>query len=414
VTPLVFWASAGLIAETYVAFPVAVAARGRWRPRPHHSAPVTPTVTVVVAAHDEEAGIGAKLRSVLAADFPADRLDVVVASDGSTDATVAHADVGDPRVRVLDLPRLGKAGALNAAVAAATGEVLVFTDANSRFTPSTIAELVAPFADPAVGGVAGDQRYEADGSGGAIEGERRYWDLDRRLKAAESRAGNVISATGALYAVRRELVDEVPDGVTDDFTTSTGVIARGHRLVFAPRAAVYEPVAPSADAEFRRKVRVMTRGLQAVAHRRALLDPRRHGFYAVQLVHHKVLRRLMALPLATLLVASVGCRRRGPLYRLALAGQAGVYVPAAVGLLWPDSRLGRSRPCGLAAYFCLVNAAGVVAAGNVATGRRIDRWTPERATPAPAPEPNVAAAPAPVTAAATATVEPVEPTPVAS
>ncbi|CAN5706490.1 glycosyltransferase family 2 protein [soil metagenome] len=393
---VLFWSSAAVIAETYLVFPATIAARGRWRARPPLADDVTPSVTVVVAAHDEGAGIAAKLASVLSGSYPPNLLDVVVASDGSADDTVEQASIDDPRVQVLDLPRLGKAGALNAAIAAAGGEIVVFTDANSRFAPDTLARLVRPFADPTVGGVAGDQRYDRGEPGAPIDatvdGERRYWDLDRWLKQAESAAGNVIGATGALYAVRRELIDEVPDGVTDDFTTSTGVIARGHRLVFAPDAAVYEPVSTSVDAEFRRKVRIVTRGLRGVAHRRELLDPRAHGFYSYQLLNHKVLRRLMAFPLATLLLASIGASRRSPFYRLALVGQLGVYVPAAIALAAPRSRLGRSRPCGMAAYFCLVNAAGAVGAWNLLTGRQIDRWTPDRQSPvAPVADPEAVA-----------------------
>src|SRR5919107_1350345 len=133
------------------------------------------------------------------------------------------------------------------------------------------------------------------------------------LKTAESLGGNVISATGAIYAVRRELFAPVPSGVTDDFATSTAVIAQGRRLVFAPAATAFEPVGRSGGLEFERKVRVMTRGLNAVVARRELLDPRRHGFYALQLLSHKVLRRVMALPLAVLAVsAGVLARRSAP------------------------------------------------------------------------------------------------------
>lgn len=378
-----FWLAVGVVVETYVVFPVLVTARAAARPRPHRSAAVTPTISVVVAARDEEAGLGDKLASVLAAAYPADRLQVVVVSDGSTDGTAAVARSLGPPVEVLDLPAVGKAAALNAALRRATGEVVVFTDANSRFTPTTLAELVRPFADPEVGGVAGDQRYlppdaEVGDAAGTTTGERRYWDLDRHLKRAESGAGNVISATGALYAVRRELVGAVPAGVTDDFVTSTGVIAQGRRLVFAPDAVVWEPVAASPDAEMARKVRVMTRGLQGVVLRRELLDPRRHGFYAVQLLHHKVLRRTMGAPLAVIAVAGAASWRRGRIYRLATVGQAGFYGLAAIGLLRPRSRLGRSKPCGLAAYFAMVNGAGLVAAANVLRGRRIVQWDPVR------------------------------------
>ena len=383
--PVLFWASLATLAETYLVFPSAVLARGKWRPRPFVTGPVTPSVTVVIAARDEGAGIAAKLSSVLESAYPADRLNVVVASDGSTDETVAAVRaLGDDRITVLDLDRTGKAGALNAAVAEATGSILVFTDANSRFVPDTIQELMRPLADADVGGVAGDQRYDV---GGGSSGERGYWDLDRAIKRAESMGGNVIGATGALYAVRRELVEPVPDGVTDDFTTSTGVIARGHRLVFSPDAAVYEPVAATTTAEYRRKVRVMTRGLRAVAHRRALLDPRRHGFYSYQLLNHKVLRRTMALPLGTFLLASIAGRNRNPLYRAAAVGQLAVYLPATIGLLLPRSRLGRSKVCAFAAYFCMVNAAGAVASYNLISGRTISEWQPDRSAAVPVEQP---------------------------
>ncbi len=227
----VFWAAAGTIAATYVLFPAAILVRGRLLRRPLATANVapdptpdaTPAVTVIVAAHNEELSIGAKLANLLAAEYPADRRQILVASDGSDDTTNAVVRTfADRGVRLLALPRVGKAAALNAALAEATGDIVVFSDANSMFVPGAIRAIVRPFADPDVGGVAGDQRYLRGGASGAMaEGERGYWDLDRMLKRAESQSGNVISATGAIYAVRRELIPPVPDGVTDDFITST-------------------------------------------------------------------------------------------------------------------------------------------------------------------------------------------------
>jgi cellulose synthase/poly-beta-1,6-N-acetylglucosamine synthase-like glycosyltransferase len=377
-----FWLSSAVVVQTYVAFPLITLARARLRPQAVLAADVTPSISVLIAAHDEARSIGRKLESVIGLDYPPELVEIVVVSDGSTDGTPEAAAI-DPRVRVLVLPRVGKAAALNEGIAATSGEVIVFTDANSRLAPDALRKLVRPFADPGVGGVAGDQRYEApDGAAdgrGTADGERRYWSFDRVLKEAESAGGNVIGATGALYAVRRDLVEPVPAGVTDDFTTSTGVIEQGKRLVFAGDAAVFEPVAGSADAEFRRKVRVMTRGLQAVVHRRRLLDPRQHGFYAYQLVNHKVLRRLMGVPLLALLVASARSAPRGRMYQAALVGQLAVYGPGLVALARPEGRTARSRLGGVAGYFCLVNAAGLVAAWNVLSGRRIERWEPERA-----------------------------------
>ncbi|MGH3060093.1 MAG: glycosyltransferase, partial [Gaiellaceae bacterium] len=239
-----FWLGAGALAFTYVLFPLLVLLRAALRPRPHRLDDSTPQVTMVIAAHNEAATIGAKLENLLSLDYPPERLEVVIASDGSDDDTddIVRAYAGRG-VRLLTPGRVGKADALNAAVAASGGEILVFSDANSMYAPDALRALVRPFADPAVGGVAGDQRYlSSDGADAIASGEQHYWNLDRMLKQAESRAGNAISATGAIYAVRRSLFRPVAPAVTDDFYISTGVIAAGYRLVFAPDAVAYEPV----------------------------------------------------------------------------------------------------------------------------------------------------------------------------
>jgi glycosyltransferase involved in cell wall biosynthesis len=389
--PLLLWGSLAAVLATYVGFPVVTLLRSTVRPRPvRSSAGALPaSAAVVVAAHDEAAGIGAKLQSLFDAE-PAQgpdghevRLDVVVAADGCTDGTQGVVrGFADRGVRLLDLPRVGKAAALNAAVATCDADVLVLTDANGVVAPRALAALLRPFADPEVGGVAGDQRYGSAVTGevddGIARGERSYWSVDRWLKATESAGGSAVSATGALYAVRRSLFPEVAAGVTDDFYASTAVVLAGYRLVFCPEAVVHEPVAPSGRSEYRRKVRVMTRGLTGVLLRRELLDPRRHGWYAVQLLGHKVLRRTVVLPLVTLAVSSAVGARRHRASRVLLAGQAAVYGAGLVGLGLGRTGRGCPRLLALPAYFCLVNAAAAHALVNVATGRRIDRWEPDR------------------------------------
>jgi cellulose synthase/poly-beta-1,6-N-acetylglucosamine synthase-like glycosyltransferase len=386
---LLFWLATAVVVYTYVGFPLLVLLRAKLRPRPHARAEVTPSVSVVIAAHDEEASIGPRVDNLLGLDYPRDRIEFVIASDGSTDRTVAEARRrDDPRVRILDLPRTGKATALNAAVAASRGEVLVFSDANTAYAPDAIRMLVRSFADATVGGVAGNQVYLPastsvrpgdDGAATAVGvGERSYWDFDRLVKDAESLGGSVISATGAMYAIRRELFREVPDGVTDDFVTSTRVIAAGRRLVFEPAAIAYEPVAGSSAREYRRKVRIMTRGLRGVAVARDLLDPARHGFYALQLLTHKVLRRLMAIPLIVIFVTSLFLWDDGPIYRVALVGQLLVYGLGIIGLLLRDRSAGRRPWFAIPSFFLLVNIASLHALWNLLSGRRIDRWQPVR------------------------------------
>ena len=388
---LLFWLATAVVVYTYVGFPLLVLLRARLRPRPHARADVTPSASVVIAAHDEEASIGPRVDNLLGLDYPPDRIEFVIASDGSTDRTVAEARRrDDPRVHVLDLPRTGKATTLNAAVAASSGEILVFSDANTAYAPDAIRMLVRSFADPTVGGVAGNQVYLPastsvssvpgdDGAATAVGvGERSYWDFDRLVKDAESLGGSVISATGAMYAIRRELFREVPDGVTDDFVTSTRVIAAGRRLVFEPAAIAYEPVAGSSAREYRRKVRIMTRGLRGVAVARDLLDPARHGFYALQLLTHKVLRRLMAIPLIVIFVTSLFLWDDGPIYRVAVVGQLLVYGLGVIGLLLRDRRAGRRPWFAIPSFFLLVNIASLHALWNLLSGRRIDRWQPVR------------------------------------
>jgi GT2 family glycosyltransferase len=385
---LLFWSALATIAYTYVVFPLLVLARARLRPRPPRAAPIEPSVSVVMAAHNEGAAIGARLDNLVGLDYPADRLETIVASDGSDDGTVEIVGRYGPHgVRVLALGRVGKAEALNAAVAEARGEILVFTDANTMFETGALRALVAPFADPEVGGAAGDQRYlPATGHGGEAGGERSYWDFDRQIKLAESAAGSTVAATGAIYAIRRELFEPVRTGVTDDFITSTAVVAQGRRLVFVADAAAWEPVAPSNRLEYRRKVRIMTRGLRGVAARRGLLDPRRTGFYAVQLASHKILRRLMAVPLLVVAIGAPLLWGQGAFYQLATLGAAGVAALGAVGLGAPRSRVGRHRLASLPAFFLLVNVASLEAVWNLLSGRRIDRWEPRR-TVGPAGDP---------------------------
>lgn len=378
-----FWLAAGLVAYTYAGFPILLFVRAAVRPRPVRAADITPSVSVVLSAHDESGAIGARIENLLASDYPAERLEIVVASDGSTDDTARiAASFADRGVHALDLGRVGKAAALDAAVERATGEIVVFTDANTDFDRDAIRQLMRPFADPTVGGVAGDQVYVRPDRGDGSQGERSYWDLDRRLKVAESIAGNVVSATGAIYALRRELVEPVRPGVTDDFFVSTGVIAARRRLVFAPDAIAREPAAPTATREFERKIRIMTRGLRGVAARRGLLDPRRTGFYAVQLLSHKVLRRTAVVPLLVMAVCAPLLAAQSPAYLLATLGEAVLLAVGTIGSVFGERSWARRKVVALPAFFVMVNVASLRALANLATGARIDRWEPRREPPA--------------------------------
>ena len=372
-----FWTAIASIAYIYIGFPILLAIRAALAPRPWRRSPIEPTVSLIVVAHNEAAGIEAKLANIAQLDYPEDRLEVLIASDGSDDGTDDIVRRHEPRARLLALPRDGKAAALNAAIAHASGEILVFSDANSMYRRDAIRSLVRNFADPSVGGVAGDQRY-GDDAGGENRGETTYWEIDRVMKLLESRAGNVISATGAIYAIRASLAATVPADATDDFYLSVGTIRQGSRLVFEPDAIAYEPAKESHGAEFERKVRIITRGFTGVKRHGVLLDPRRTGFYAVQLLTHKVLRRLVFVPLLISGLSAISLARRHRFYALVTLLQLAGWTSGVAGLLLRGRKLGRSRFLALPSYFILVNVAAARAAWNVVRGRSIDRWNPGR------------------------------------
>lgn len=371
-----FWGALGALLYGYVGFPLLTALRALVAPRPVRRDPAfRPPVSLIIAAHNEEQVIVQKLDNTRALAYPQHLVEIIVASDGSDDRTEALvAGYGDPGVRLLSLPRGGKNRALNAAVAAARHDILVFSDADSMLAPDALAHLVAPFADPAVGGVGGDYRYAGRGE----RGERDYWSFDRALKRWQSRAFSMTSATGQLYAMRRSLLRPIPDGVTDDFFASVQAPLAHRRLVFEPRAVAYGPAAPEARAEFRRKVRVITAGLRGVWLARAGLNPRTHGLFAVQLFSHKVLRRLNVLPLLAISVAAPLLWGQGWIYRLAATALAGLHGLGALGLLLRGTRVGRSRLLSLPFFFELVNCAVLAALVELARGERHDTWVPER------------------------------------
>ena len=379
----IFWCSIALIIYTYLVFPLLVMVRGKLFPKPLASADAQPTVSFIIAAHNEERSIGDKIENLLQMDYPKDCLEVIIASDGSSDRTNEIVErYSDRNVKLLALPRAGKAAALNSAISTCTNEILVFSDANSMFATDALRHLVGPFADTKVGGVAGNQVYRNDAPASVTDmGERGYWNFDRRMKYFQSQAGNVISATGAIYAIRRSLFRRVPEGVTDDFITSTGVIELGARLVFEPKAIAFEPVAQKSSAEFGRKVRVITRGLRGVWLRYRLLNPFRYGFYSIQLFSHKLLRRLMFVPLILVLLSSIALFSEGMFFRLATICQLAFYGLALLSVMVRNHPIGRHKLVSLPAFFVMVNAACAVAVYKSLQGERVVLWEPHR-TPA--------------------------------
>ena len=377
---IVFFTALSLIVYAYLLFPLLLLIRGLIWQRGYKTADITPRVSIVIVAYNEAESIRAKMENLLALDYPVDRREIIVASDGSDDGmndiVRSYAEHG---VRLLEFPRQGKAPALNAAVEQSSGDVLVFTDANSMFTAEALRKLVAPLADPQVGAVAGNQRYTRGAGNTASIGERLYWKFDRALKLMQSKSGSVIAATGAIHAIRRELFQPAPSGVCDDFVISARAIEQGYRLAFEPEAIAEEPTAPSDGAEFSRRVRIIVRGLRALWVLRRLFNPFRYGFYSLQIASHKLLRWSTGWLLLILLGASLLLQGQGLFYTVVLWAQIACYGCAWLAFVSRNTSWARwCKPMAIPYYFCLVNLAIVRAWLHVLSGKRLDVWTSSR------------------------------------
>lgn len=331
----VLWAALAVLAYTYAGYPLLIWAWSRWRPRPVHGGPVEPRVSVLLAAHNEERHVAARIHNLLSLDYPRERLEVLVASDGSSDATLERAHgAAAAGVRVIGIrERAGKPAALNALAGLATGEVLVFTDARQRFEPTTLRALVAGFADPDVGAVGGELMFVADPDRGCIgEAMGLYWRYEKFIRRAESRVHSTVGASGAIYAVRRHLFRPLPeDTVLDDVLLPLRVVEQGQRVVFASAARAYDRAATSAGQEFARKARTLAGVFQLFARQPWVLLPGRNPLF-LQTLSHKGLRLLTPLALALVLAANLFLLQ-SPFYRFCLATQLAFYAAALGGHL---------------------------------------------------------------------------------
>lgn len=378
-------ASAG-IAALFGAYPLALRLLATLRPRLHAvDDALRPRLCVITAVHNGASLIGEKIADTLAQDYPSDRLNVVVFSDGSDDETLsvareaAHAH-GEHQDQVLVIGSEsfdGKAQALNQAVLACQGEVLVFSDADARLTPGTLNALVRHFADPAVGGVCGLRVPRQEGT--ALDaGQSTYVAADSTVKRLESLVGSITSNDGKLYAMRRELFEPIAPDVTDDLFCCLTVVRRGSRFVFEPlaKAAVPTP-SRSARHELDRRRRIVCRSLTGILRQRTVLNPLHHGAFALGLLLNKVLRRLLPLLLLAALVSAWALARHGTLGWLLLLPQLAFYALAtSAALPLPEGRT--ARTAATAAYFCVGNLGMLLGLYDFLRGRRVVRWTPRK------------------------------------
>jgi cellulose synthase/poly-beta-1,6-N-acetylglucosamine synthase-like glycosyltransferase len=371
----VFWIAAAVAGYSYLGYPAWLWFRARWSPRPVRKGPLLPSVTAVLVVRNEEAVIVRKLENLLGLDYPPEKLEIVVVSDGSTDHTPAiltdyeKNSGSSTRVRTLIKPSSqGKAAGLNDAIRMATGEIVLFTDARQHIEPGALRLLAENFSDPQVGAASGELMLGNPMSGETSKGMGLYWLVEKKIRELESAGGSVVGATGAIYCARRKLLEDsvLPEGtILDDVLLPMQVARKRLRVIFDSRARAWDSPDLGNGREFARKVRTLSGNYQLVQLAPWLLsseDPIRFEF-----ISHKLSRLAVPFALLVLLIASIAVPE--PFYRIVLGLQLAFYALSLVAIA--GVKIGPlARVADPARTFILLNSAAVIAFVNFVTGRK--------------------------------------------
>jgi poly-beta-1,6-N-acetyl-D-glucosamine synthase len=363
---VLFWLCVLLVLYAYLGYPLSLWFIARYRRCPLFRKRMAPTVSILMSVRNEERALPAKLDNLRRLDYPRNRVQIVIVSDGSNDNTVSILREHDYMLQpiVLETAR-GKAAALNEAAKWATGEILVFTDARQLIDSDAVSELTACFGDPKVGGVSGELILEGD-SDSPSNALGTYWKIEKLVRKLESESGSVIGATGALYAIRRSLYKEIPSAtILDDVVIPMNIVRQGNRIVFQASAIARDRLFTEKGKEFSRKVRTLTGNYQLLWLEPWLLSPMNPVLW--RYVSHKFLRLLCPWLLVLMTIASG--MSVGPFYRVAFAMQVALYSVAVFGALFPFAR--RFRLVAVPSTFVMLNAAAALAFYNFITGKNV-------------------------------------------
>lgn len=375
----VFWGSLAVLFYVYAGYPLLVFCLAYLRPKKVSKGDISATVTVLITAFNEERSIAAKIENTLQLEHPAGKLEILVASDGSTDSTdeivKGYASQG---VRLFRQEgRVGKTVTQNNAVATATGEIILFSDATTHYSPDVLSKLLPAFADPTVGCVAGRLIYTDPTETNVGTGARSYWNYETLLKNAESDACSLIGASGCLYAVRKAAYEPMYAAACSDFLICTLLYRKGLRSVFEPEATCFEITNEQASDEMRMRVRVISQTFTDLWRNRDMLNPFRSGFFAIELVSHKLLRYSVPVLLFAALLSNAVLALSSGVFAVIFAFQAAFYLAAFFGWLLELSGK-RTTLFVLPLYFVLANIASVIAFLQFLRGEQYASWEPIR------------------------------------
>jgi len=373
-TAVVFWSSVVLVLYAYVGYPCALIALSLVRRRTVQKARFTPRVSFIIAAHNEGLRIIDKLKNTLAQDYPPELLQVIVASDCSTDGTDAAVGAYAPRIELVRATeRRGKEAAQQLAVQTASGEVLIFSDVATALDQSAVTTIVANFSDPTVGCVSSIDRF-IDGDG-RISGEGAYVRYEMWLRAQETRVSTLVGLSGSFFAARREVCDNWAADRQSDFSTLLNAVALGLRGVLDPQSAGYYRTITDQRREFHRKVRTVVRGIAVMAANLRLLNPFRFGLFTWQIASHKLCRWLVPFAMICALISNALLAVDSMWYTALFGAQIGFYLAAAAGWAGVDNLR-------IPYFFVQVNMAILLAWMRYARGERMITWLPSERTAA--------------------------------
>jgi glycosyltransferase involved in cell wall biosynthesis len=366
---LAFWSSVCLVLYAYIGYPCALMAIALVRSRPVTRAAITPRVSFIITAHNEEARIQEKLDNTLAQDYPRDQFDIIVASDCSTDATDEIVDSCSGRVRLVRAPvRRGKEAAQQLAVEGATGAILIFSDVATALAPNAVSTIVMNFADATVGCVSSIDRFvNADGQ---TSGEGAYVRYEMLLRTLETRVNSLVGLSGSFFAARREVCQRWASDRQSDFSTLLAAVELGWRGVLDPRCPGYYRNIADDRRELERKVRTVVRGLFVLRANALMLNPFRYGLFAWQLASHKLCRWLVPFAMIAAFLSNALLAAESPFYQALLVVHTLAYLVAVAGLWLPI------RALKIPAFFLQANLAVFIAWLRHLRGDRITVWTP--------------------------------------
>ncbi len=371
---IIFWATAFIIFYTYAGYSLFIMLLSRVFNNTVKSGNFEPRVTFLITAYNEEKNIADKLRDTLAQNYPKDKLEVVVASDGSTDRTDEIVrQFSSQGVRLIRVEgRVGKTGTQNQAVKMVKGEVIIFSDATTKFDRNAVRNIARNYADPTVGAVSG--RYEYFNPTGASIGIGNilFWKYENFIKRCQTRIRTITGCCGCIYSVRRTLYEPLPPDIISDLVEPLKILEKGYRIAFEPDAIAYEETTEKAAEEFHMRIRVISRGMRGMFYMKTLFNPLKFGFVSFQLISHKLLRWLIPLFLVVIFLSNLFLLS-SPVYRIIFMLQIAFYVMAFVG--WVGERWNiKLKFVSVPLYFSTVNIASIISLYKTLRGYKAVTW----------------------------------------